>query len=107
MSTVGRKRILSASEIKEANTLREEGWTKRQLSQKYEVGETTIWENIFLSGKVRRHPKSKPKPAFRKIGVVIDLIIKMRQNDMTSLEISDILDIPLQEVNYIFSNNTK
>lgn len=107
MSKVGRKKILSSDEIIEAHFLREQGWTKRQLALKYEVGETTIWENIFLTGNIRRtFHKGKETFSFKKLPPVVALVTKMRDEDgMTSLEISGILEISLNEVNFIFSHN--
>lgn len=106
MSKVGRKRLLSQEEINEAHKLRQEGWTKRQLAQKFEIGETTIWENIFITRRIQRGPVTSVETySFKKLPSVVDIIIKMRNQDMTSMEISGILDIPLNEVNFIFSHN--
>lgn len=48
------KKLLSNEQIEEAKSLRETDsryWTKRRLSLKYEVGQTTIWENVFSNRK--------------------------------------------------------
>lgn len=97
-------KILSPFEIEEAKELRKLGFTKRQLAERYEVGETTIWENIFNTKKRERKPQVKKFiPRFRKIPSVICLMQELRQDGYTSKEIADYFNIPLKEVNFIFS----
>jgi hypothetical protein len=105
----GKKRILSTEELLEAARLRTNGWSKRKLAEHFEVGETTIWDNVYSTGT----PKKKKiinklphfKKSFRTLPSVVHIIITLRNNDVTSYEISGILDIPLEEVNYIFAHN--
>lgn len=56
------KKILSPEQIEEAKQLRKQGKTKRQLALIYEVGETTIWENVFSNRKRVRIYRYNNKP---------------------------------------------
>lgn len=40
-------KILSQEQIDQAKQLRKTGYTKKQLAILFEVGETTIWENVI------------------------------------------------------------
>ena len=49
------RRRLTAQQIEEAQQLRKKyGYSKRELARHFEVGSTTIWENIFKTRKVVR-----------------------------------------------------
>lgn len=53
-------RKLSQEQITEAKQLHEQGYTKRQLAEMYEVSQTTIWDNIFRKVKPKReNPQRK------------------------------------------------
>lgn len=60
------KKILSQEQIDEAKQLRKQGKTKRQLAILYEVGQTTIWENVFSNRKRVRIYKYNNKPKVKK-----------------------------------------
>lgn len=52
---VRRQRVLSPEQIAEAKRLREHfGYTKRKLADYFEVGQTTIWENVFSTRRRTR-----------------------------------------------------
>ena len=99
-------RILTIEQIKEAKQLRKQGHTKRQLARLFEVAETTIWDNVFRSGKViKRHQGDKPIIySYKKIKGVIMVVNKFRSDDLTSLQVSEMLQIPIEEVNFIYSH---
>ena len=40
-------KLLSQQQIDQAKQLRQNGYTKKQLATLFEVGETTIWENVI------------------------------------------------------------
>lgn len=42
-----RTRVLSYEQIKEAKRLRNSGKSKRELAIYFNVGQTTIWDNVF------------------------------------------------------------
>lgn len=56
------KKVLTPEQILLGKSLKKEGKTKRELAQMFEVGQTTIWENIFASGKRIRITKSIKRP---------------------------------------------
>jgi hypothetical protein len=44
-----RSRVLSFDQIREAKRLRKSGKSKRELALYFNVGQTTIWDNVFNS----------------------------------------------------------
>lgn len=50
---MGAHKLLSQEQIDQARKLREAGYTKKQLAIVFEVGETTIWENIYPKERTR------------------------------------------------------
>jgi hypothetical protein len=53
--------ILSKEQIEEAKFLREQGKTKRDLAIIFNVGPTTIWENVYAKEKIVRIRIKRPK----------------------------------------------
>lgn len=43
--------ILTKEQIDHARTLKEKGYSKREIARLFNVGETTIWENVFATKK--------------------------------------------------------
>lgn len=61
----GRHRILTQDQINEARTLREKfGLTKREIAGVFNVGATTIWDNIY---SINGHKTRKEKRELHKI----------------------------------------
>ncbi len=54
-------RVLTQEQIDEAKSLKEKGYTNRQLARYFEVGKTTIWENIL-------HPE-RSRAVLRSLGL--------------------------------------
>jgi len=99
-------RKLSDEQIKEAKELRNKGYTKNQLAEMYEVSPTTIWDNVFR--KTKQIKIKRPKRviySYRKIKGVIMVVRQLRSEELTSIEVANQLDIPLVEVNYIYSHH--
>ncbi len=96
-------KILSPEEIAEAKALKEKGMTKRQLARYFEVGSTTIWDNVF--GTRKRYPKSLNQPTFRNLKSITLVIHYLKCDGYTSIQVSQRLNIPLQDVNYIWTKN--
>lgn len=99
-----RSRVLSPEEIQEALLLKTQGYSKRALARKYNVGGTTIWENVFSTGKRERRHDTDPLPSYSTLRCVIFAVTLMRRQDYTSGEVAHSLQIPLLEVNRVYSN---
>ena len=104
----GRNKILTDKELQEAQRLKEEGITNRKIAELFEVGKTTIWDNVYRIGPA---PKRKYKNAriyrFRKITIVLTAINKMRADGYNSKQIADFLNMPLDEVNVCINKGFK
>lgn len=62
------RRVLTQEQIEEAKKLRLSGKTKRELAKIFDVGETTIWENVFSNKKrfrifyyLKKQPDTRPQ----------------------------------------------
>ena len=94
-------RILTPEEIAEAKALKERGMSKRQLARHFEVGSTTIWDHVF--GQRKRYPKGEYQPTFRNLKSITLVIHYLKCDGMTSIQVSQRLNIPLNDVNYIWT----
>jgi len=92
---MGRINKLSQSHINLAIKLKELGFSKRKISELLEIAETTIWDNIYK--------KKEIVLPFRDINIVINIIKTKKNEGLTSLQVSQQFDIPLGEVNYIWT----
>lgn len=106
-----RVRLLTPEEIAEAKLLKQRGYSKRQLAHKFEVGEMTIWENVYSerdkeNEKRRSRFTSKiPAYTYRKIPIVIRAVCVMKKYCENSQQVAKELDMPLKEVNYIWAKH--
>lgn len=98
---VGRKKLLTPAQIDEAKRLKENGYSKVQLAIIYKVGATTIWENVFAKAK---RIKKEREAKFRDLDTLLEIIYNLREEGYNSLQVSQKLDIPLAEVNYIYGH---
>lgn len=108
------RRVLTDEQIALAKKLRKEGFTKNKLAEYFNVGSTTIWQNVYTTREewnksrkvyfLKRKINYVHKPKYRDIGLLVHLIGKMKQEEYTSNEVAIMFDIPLQEVNYIYAH---
>jgi len=94
-------RILTQEEIAHAKALKEKGMSKRQLARYFEVGSTTIWDNVF--GQRKRYPKGQNQPTFRNLKSITLVIHFLKHDGYTSIQVSQRLNIPLNDVNYVWT----
>ena len=95
-----RPRVLSKQDIVKAKELKESGVPNRKIAQIFEVGKTTIWDNVYRTSPLTKR-KIKPNRVYRyrKIDIVLTAINQMRADGYNSQTISTFLGIPLKEVN--------
>jgi len=98
-------RLLTLSQIKEAKKLRRSGYTKRQLAEMFEVGQTTIWENVFFDRR-KQHRTITVKECsvlrITHIRFMFDVVKLRKQQGATSLDTAKELNLPLSQINYIY-----
>lgn len=100
-------RVLTLEQIEEARSLRESmGLTKKELAERYSVGQTTIWYNIYgRKRKTRRiyiYKKAYLNYKFTNIHGFLVVVEKMREEGITSGEIALIFNVPIEEINLIW-----
>lgn len=103
-------RVLTEQQIQEAKTLKLSGYTKRQLADRFKVGQTTIWDNVFYyKGKKVRHyePRKKDVPKIAKYKIIVFVVKLKKSEGYTSMDIANELDLPLADVNYVYSMYSK
>lgn len=94
---MARPSIFTAEDIKQMKILKEQGYSNRQIAEIFNVAKSTVWDNIYSNKGEKIH-----LPEFRKIDIAV-LVIKLRKaQGKNTLEVSQELDIPLGEVNYIW-----
>ena len=103
----GAHRILTDEQIEKARLLREQlGYTKRDLAQEFNVAETTIWYNIYgRKRKTRRiytYRRQHENFNFVNIQGFVNIVEKMRQEGLTSVDVADVFNVPLEEINLIW-----
>lgn len=103
------RRLLTDDEINKALSLKNEGLSIRKLSRLFEVGNTTIYENVYSKrddeNRKRYLRRANAQPTFRSIKAVIMIIQTYRDQGYTSQQVSQQFLIPLQDVNYIWTKN--
>lgn len=97
-----KRRILSNNDIQQAITLRRSGLSNRKIARLFGVSKTTIFNYAF---KPRKRSNKPNKRRFVSVPSVVCVVVDMRVRGFNSLEISQILEIPLADVNYIFSRH--
>ncbi len=97
----GRKRILTSEQVEKAKELRAQGYKREQLAIIFNVGRTTIWENVYA--KARRIKKER-EAKFRHLDTLLEIIFRLKQEGYNTLYVAKKLDIPLAEVNYIYGH---
>jgi len=95
-----RIRVLTQEQIQEARKQQKDGWTNRHIALYFGVGKTTIWDNVF---QPRRRILLRRITLLSNIPSVIMIVTTMRNEGFTSQDVSEILSIPLIEVNKIYS----
>lgn len=101
---MGRRRLLSEKDLAKARAMRIRGFTKNEIAQHFNVGVTTIWDNIY-STQQRTIKKNNVKGMrYRDLQVVIGAICLFKKMEYNSNEASKVLEIPLEEVNYIWGH---
>jgi len=105
---MARLRVLTKEDITKAQKLKDNGITNRKIAQIFEVGKTTIWDNVYRTSPITRR-KIKPNKVYRyrKITIVLTAINQMRAEGFNSQYISDFLGIPLKEVNVCLDKGYK
>lgn len=101
-----RARVLSKEQIEEAKELREkEKWSNRKIARHFGVAKSTIWDNVFAGRRRTRRitPHVPREISYRDLRCVIIVVVNMREREMNSLEIAEKYELPLEEVNAIFS----
>lgn len=114
---MSRKKILTDDEIKEAKRLKEkENLSNREIAKIFEVGKTTIWDNIYKTKFRKREQKAYKKyQRCEKCGILHNADIQVinenigniclgcvinRLKDMfTSQQIADALKVELKVIN--------
>jgi len=98
-------RILSQKEIDKAKELKQEGLTKRQLALIFEVSSTTIWYCVYAKEKRVQSKRKGRVYTFRNIQSVEKVVQSLKGQEFNSKEVSEILNIPLIDVNYLWTKN--
>lgn len=100
-------RVLTDEQIQEAQQLRLSGFTKRRLAKHFDVSETTIWDNVFkaYSRRSKRFKRHKKTYKLARYKIVVFVIKLKRDMGFTSMEVASQLDLPLEEVNYIYASH--
>lgn len=100
------RRALTLEQIEEAKLLRQQGFSNRQLAERYGVGKTTIWENVYDSNRIPKETrKGRIYYTFLEINGIMVVIRQMRDRDMNSMEVAEELNIPLEQVNILFTKH--
>jgi transcriptional regulator with XRE-family HTH domain len=98
-----RCRALTLEQLEEAKNLRQQGLTKRELAEYFGVGQTTIWENVF-SQKKRIRVTIYANKGYSKIKHLVLFIAEKRNDGWDSKEVAELLEMNLEDVNYIWSH---
>jgi len=98
-------RLLSQEEIDKAKMLKERGLTKRQLAVIFEVSSTTIWYSVYAKEKRVQSRRTGKIYTFRNIQSVGRVVQSLKGKDYSSLKVATILNIPLNDVNYLWTKN--
>jgi len=89
---------LSQEQITLAHRLKSIGYSNRDIADILNVAKSTIWDNIY-----NEKEKKIELPYFRKIQIAIQVIKLRKQQGKNSREVAEELDIPLGEVNHIWT----
>lgn len=125
---MARRKILSPDDIEEAKRLKnEEKMSNRRIADFFEVGKTTIWDNIYaVNVKPRKRKKYQRFDKCEKCGILYNIKVQeinkklgnlclgcviqyFKEQDLTSKEISDFIGVELKLVNknwYIVKSKT-
>lgn len=82
------------------------GFTKKELADKYDVSQTTIWYNIY--GRKRKTKKiylyKRQQESYRYLDIkgFVMVVEDLRQKGLTSGEIAQVFNIPVEEINLIW-----
>lgn len=99
-----RERILDSTQLSQAEEMLENGATNREIARYFGVGKTTIWDNVYRQKKrMRIYNRARFTYLFIPIKSVIIIVNQLRNQGLNSGQVSQDLQIPLEEVNYIYS----
>lgn len=87
---------ISEETLKQIRALKEQGYSDRRIAEIFKIAKSTIWDNLY-----RREEKIVLSP-WRKIDIAKQVIRLRKQQGRNSLQVSEELQIPLQEVNQIY-----
>lgn len=93
------RKLLTIDQIKEAHRLRQQNYSKRKLAEYFNVGATTIWDNIFANAR-KRQPKDKT--SFKDITTFVVIVSSLRDKGLTSIEIAKQYEVPIKDINIIW-----
>lgn len=94
---MSRRPVLTQQDIERMKALKREGYTDRQIADIFNVAKSTVWDNLH-----DRWGKKIFISEWRKIQIAVEVIRIRKQQGKTTKEVSDELNIPLGEVNYIW-----
>jgi len=98
------KKSLTPEQLKEAEALFREGYSNRQIARHFGVAKTTIWENIYApKERMRVFNPTRNIYLFATIKSVILIVSDMRNRGLNSDKVAQELQMPLEEVNHIYS----
>ena len=94
---MARPSVLTQSDIEQMKILKGYGYSNRQIADIFNVAKSTVWDNIYSS-----KGEKIILPPYRKIQIAIEVIRLRKKEGKNTQEVSQELDIPLGEVNYIW-----
>lgn len=94
---MSRRPVLTQQDIERMKALKQEGYTDRQIADIFNVAKSTVWDNLH-----DRWGKKIFISEWRKIQIAVEVIKIRKQQGKTTKEVSEELNIPLGEVNYIW-----
>ena len=89
---------LSQDQIILAKRLQKIGYSNRDISDILNIAKSTIWDNIYNEKRQKIE-----LPPFRRIQIAIQVVKMKKEQGLNSLEVATELNIPLGEVNYIWT----
>jgi orotate phosphoribosyltransferase-like protein len=89
---------LTQEQITLAKRLRSIGYSNRDISDILNIAKSTIWDNIYDERR-----QKVDLPPFRRIQIAIQVVHLRKQQGRNSREVAEELNIPLGEVNYMWT----
>lgn len=92
-------KFITEEQVLQAIRMRDLGLTNREISRRLGIPKTTLWENVYASGKKARYERV---PTFRNTPSVRVDVQRCKRMGYNSIETSIELNIPLKDVNWIW-----